>query len=99
MNKQLETELKHRSKGQDGTQPLWGEDLTLEDLLNTLARHGKVALFYRGEGWSCDIELFVTNEVKGAKFEVHSGYKHPTAHKAAIVCLERMSSALAHRYD
>lgn len=101
MNKQLETELKHRKALHNPTAgaAIPAVPPTLEDLLDALARRGKVSLHYFGDGWSCKVELFVTTEVQGTKFEVHSGFNHPTASKAASVCLERTHEALARRYD
>lgn len=59
----------------------------LRELAEQLTRFGKVAIFNRGGGWSCNCEMFVTGE--GVSVEIKSDREHRTIEAAIQQCLER----------
>jgi hypothetical protein len=64
----------------------------LESMLNAMGRFGEPKLSRIGGEWYCRIEM--NTVVPGARFDVASGFHHPTASSAAKECLERAEAAM-----
>jgi hypothetical protein len=66
------------------------EDLNVE--LQELIKFGHPRISHLQGGWYCKVEMN-TNTV-GAKFDIDSGFDHPTPMSALKVCRERITNAL-----
>lgn len=66
------------------------EDLNFE--LQELIKYGHPRMSHHQGGWYCRVEMN-TNTV-GAKFDIDSGFDHPTPIAALKVCRERILNAL-----
>jgi hypothetical protein len=64
----------------------------LNDLLIEMSRWGRPRLGMYGVEWHCNIEVSVN--MVGAKFEVASGFKHPTPIAALLEFRDRLNTAL-----
>jgi hypothetical protein len=77
--------------------------MTLEQLLNELARYGRVSLSQPGTGdncaWQCRLYLFVPG--RGVSMQVDSDFnaKDCTAMQAALQCSDRLVAALNEMRD
>lgn len=72
--------------------PVTPSSLTLERLLDDLARYGEPRLMQLGVGWHCAVNVKVN--ATGCNFEVKSDFNHTSAHSAAACAHQRLRTAL-----
>ncbi len=71
------------------------ENMSLEQILAALARHGRTRIGQYGMSdgnWHCCVNMHV--EAIGASFEVKSTFDHPSPMSAARQCAERVAAVL-----
>lgn len=72
--------------------PVTPSSLTLERLLDDLARYGAPRLMQVSNGWHCAVDVKVN--ATGCEFKVASSYDHKSAHAAAACVHQRLREAL-----
>lgn len=68
-------------------------EMTLEQILDELARYGQPAVRMSDRGWWSGIDMHVS--AQGATFNVRSDGGHKSAVAAAAECLERVRQTLS----
>lgn len=69
------------------------DKIELESLLIELQRYGKPRVGLMSQGWHTSVEMNTT--ATGVTFEARSDFTHKTPIEAAILCRDRIRSALA----
>lgn len=74
------------------TQAIREGHMSLEELLNELAKYGKPRIAHTGSGWYCAVEMYVS--AAGVDFKVDSDFGMKSPMSAATQCASRMNQAL-----
>ena len=67
-------------------------DKSLEELLENLVKYGKHSLYWMGDGWHCNLEVYV-NTI-GAELKVRSEFNNRTHKNAVIQCTIRLEETI-----
>ena len=67
--------------------------MSLEEIMNLLAKYGDPSLRVMNHGWYCAVQVFDPSE--GIRFDVRSDFDHATSMEAANLCMERLNASLS----